>query len=138
MHATLVACQDRLLASLAQEATALRQASSIPESTGIMRESLSVDTSHVQAASKAQTADTGPVRWMAPEVISRSYAEIQVQIAALEQQLNSVGDDAQLANIDLQNTLQKQQQTLQAISNVSKVLHDTAMAVIRKIGSSDG
>jgi hypothetical protein len=51
----------------------------------------------------------------------------------LEQQLNSVGDDAQLANVDLQNMLQKQQQTLQMMSNISKVLHDTAMAVVRKI-----
>jgi hypothetical protein len=45
-----------------------------------------------------------------------------------------VGDDAQLANVDLQNTLQKQQQTLQTLSNISKALHDTAMAVIRKMG----
>ncbi len=46
----------------------------------------------------------------------------------------SVGDGAQLANIATQNVPQKQQQTLQMISNVSKMLHDTAMAVIRKIG----
>jgi hypothetical protein len=39
-----------------------------------------------------------------------------------------------MANIDLQNALQKQQQTMQTMSNVSKMLHDTAMAVIRKIG----
>lgn len=39
-----------------------------------------------------------------------------------------------LANIDLQNQLQKQQQALQTMSNVSKALHDTAKAVIRKIG----
>jgi hypothetical protein len=44
------------------------------------------------------------------------------------------GDDAQLANVDLQNMLQKQQQTLQMMSNISKMLHDTSMAVIRKIG----
>jgi hypothetical protein len=49
-------------------------------------------------------------------------------------QLESMGDDAQLANVDLQNTLQKQQQTLQTLSNISKALHDTAMAVIRKMG----
>ncbi len=54
-------------------------------------------------------------------------------IASLEQQLSSVGDDAQLASIHLQNMLQKQQQTLQMLSNVSKVLPDTAMAVIRNI-----
>lgn len=51
-----------------------------------------------------------------------------------EDKLATIGDDAQLANIDLQNQLQKQQQTLQTMSNVSKMLHDTAMAVIRKIG----
>ncbi len=51
-----------------------------------------------------------------------------------EQKLQTVGDDAQLANIDLQNMLQKQQQTLQLMSNVSKMLHETAMAIIRKIG----
>ena len=52
----------------------------------------------------------------------------------LEQKLQTIGDDAQLANIDLQNMLQKQQQTLQLMSNVSKMLHDTAMAIVRKIG----
>jgi hypothetical protein len=55
-------------------------------------------------------------------------------INKLEQELATTGDDAQLANIDLQNALQKQQQTIQLMSNVSKVLHDTTMAVIRKIG----
>lgn len=52
----------------------------------------------------------------------------------LEERLNAIGDDAQLANVDLQNVLQKQQQTLQMLSNISKMPHDTATAVIRKIG----
>jgi len=56
------------------------------------------------------------------------------EIQKWEEKLNSVGDDAQLANVDLQNMLQKQQQTLQMLSNISKMLHDTAMATIRKIG----
>lgn len=60
--------------------------------------------------------------------------EHQDYIDKLEEELSSVGDDAQLANVDLQNWLQKQQQTLQMMSNISKMLHDTAMAVIRKIG----
>ena len=60
--------------------------------------------------------------------------EFDEYIEKLEEQLASAGDDAQLANIDLQNVLQKQQQTLQTMSNVSKILHDTALAVIRKIG----
>ena len=55
-------------------------------------------------------------------------------IENLEEQLASTGDDAQLANIDLQSELQKQQQTIQTMTNVSKMMHDTAMALIRKIG----
>jgi hypothetical protein len=61
----------------------------------------------------------------------REFAEYTLEWC---DKLQEVGDDAQLANIDLQNALQKQQQTLQTMSNVSKMLHDTAMAVIRKIG----
>ena len=34
--------------------------------------------------------------------------------------------------MDLQNILQKQQQTLQMMSHLSKTLHDTAMAIIRR------
>jgi hypothetical protein len=63
-----------------------------------------------------------------------NIAELDQYIEEMESQLNSVGDDAQLANVDLQNMLQKQQQTLQMMSNISKMLHDTAMAVIRKMG----
>jgi hypothetical protein len=61
-------------------------------------------------------------------------AQLQGMVGQWEQKLATVGDDAQLANVDLQNALQKQQQLLQMLSNVSKLLHDTAMATIRKIG----
>jgi hypothetical protein len=60
--------------------------------------------------------------------------ELRRYVEGLDEQLSTVGDDAQLANIDLQSALQKQQQTIQMMSNISKLLHDTAMAVIRKIG----
>lgn len=63
-----------------------------------------------------------------------THVEWEAKIRSLEEQLSAVGDDAQLANLDLQATLQKQQQMIQAASNVSKMLHDTAMAIIRKIG----
>lgn len=59
---------------------------------------------------------------------------LEEQIRNVKRRLAAVGDDAQLANIDLQNKLQQQQQTLQTMSNVSKMLHDTAMSIIRKIG----
>jgi DNA integrity scanning protein DisA with diadenylate cyclase activity len=60
--------------------------------------------------------------------------EIDGRVREWEERLSELGDDSQLANIDLQNMLQKQQQTMQMLSNISKVLHDTAMAVVRKIG----
>jgi len=63
-----------------------------------------------------------------------TLGKVAATVKNLEERLASVGDNAQLANIDLQNALQKQQQTLQTMSNVSKMLHDTAMAIIRKIG----
>ena len=61
-------------------------------------------------------------------------ATLQTEIEELEEVLETVGDDAQLANVDLQSVLQKQQQSLQMLSQISKTLHDTAMAIIRKIG----
>jgi hypothetical protein len=61
--------------------------------------------------------------------------EMDAYIQGLEDNVNSVGDDAQLQQIDLQDALQKNQQTLQMMSNLTKVLHDTAMAVIRNDNS---
>lgn len=66
--------------------------------------------------------------------VDQKIKTLQTGLKVLEEKLASSGDDAQLANIDLQNALQKQQQTLQSMSNVSKMLHDTGMAIIRKIG----
>lgn len=59
---------------------------------------------------------------------------LQTGLLVLEEKLATVGDDTQMANIDLQNTLQKQQQLLQMMSNISKSLHDTQMATIKNIG----
>lgn len=63
-----------------------------------------------------------------------SLAAMDAEIRKWEEKLNTIGDDAQLANVDLQNILQKQQQTLQMMSNISKMLYDTAESVIRKMG----
>ncbi len=69
-----------------------------------------------------------------PPIGCNSAEELDNQITKFEEKLSTIGDDAQLANTDLQNILQKQQQTLQMMSNISKMLSDTALAVIRKIG----
>ena len=63
-----------------------------------------------------------------------AVGEVDSSIKGWEDKLNAIGDDAQLANVDLQNVLQKQQQTLQMMSNISKLLYDTALSIIRKIG----
>jgi hypothetical protein len=60
--------------------------------------------------------------------------EVSDLVVRLDVELSEVSDDAQLANVGLQSMLQKQQQTLQMMSNISKMIHDTAMAVIRRIG----
>jgi hypothetical protein len=52
----------------------------------------------------------------------------------MQERLRIIGEDAQLANVDMQNALQRQQQTLQTMSNISRMLHDTAQSVIRKMG----
>jgi hypothetical protein len=91
-------------------------------------------------AGSARSNDVGPIehelcipnRVPPEEVIS--LAHLESEIARWEEKLNTIGDDAQLANVDLQNILQKQQQLLQMLSNISKMNHDTAMAIIRKIG----
>ena len=73
-------------------------------------------------------------REISEEALSESYLDVLDVIAVIEEKLNGLGDDAQLANVDLQNILQKQQQTLQMMSNISKMLYDTAQSIIRKIG----
>ena len=70
-----------------------------------------------------------------PPAKANSVELLDNEIARLEELLATIGDDAQLANVDLQNILQKQQQILQMMSNISKMMHDATMAVIRNIKS---
>jgi hypothetical protein len=60
--------------------------------------------------------------------------ERQDYLRYLKDKLNAVGDDAQMANTDLQNALQKQQQLVTMMSNIGKLLNDTAMDTVRKMG----
>ena len=77
---------------------------------------------------------TPPIISLQNAGIVKTEQERQDYLRYLEDKLNSVGDDAQLANIDLQNVLQQQQQFVEMLSNISKLLSDTAMNTIRKIG----
>jgi len=53
------------------------------------------------------------------------------QLVGEQGRIGTAGDDGQLANVDMQTWLQKMQQLLAMMSNLSKTDHDTAMAVIR-------
>ena len=72
-----------------------------------------------------------------PQAVIRSTDPIDALLSKWEEELQTIGDDAQLENVDMQNVLQKQQQAMQTMSCMSKTLHDIAMAVIRKIGEDD-
>ena len=76
------------------------------------------------------------------EFISRKLSSVDQQIKSLdtgikvmEQKLASLGDDKQMSQMQmqLQDAMNKQQQTLQTMSNVSKMLHDTAKAAINNV-----
>jgi hypothetical protein len=60
---------------------------------------------------------------------------IMAVIYNAEAQLASVGDDALLANADLQNTVQNYTAAVQVVSDSSKMLYDAAMAVIGNMKS---
>ena len=72
-----------------------------------------------------------------PPAAIKSTDPLDALLSKWEEEFQSVGDGAQLDNVDMQNMLQKEQQTLQMMSNMSKMLHDSAMAAIRKIGQYD-
>lgn len=82
------------------------------------------------------TAEKGTSTIISPQNagIVKTEQERQDYLRYLQAKLNAVGDDAQSANVDLQNVMQKQQQLLDMISNIGKLLNDTAMETIRKIG----
>lgn len=85
---------------------------------------------HVAAAAKSLDS----VRNELAAARRRPGVGAQQDVKKLEATLQTVGEDAQLANVDLQDKLQEQQQALQMLSNINKQLNDTAMAVIRKVG----
>lgn len=88
-----------------------------------------------QAAEADRFADLVTGFASAKEELRALVSELSArEIRGWEEKLNGIGDDAQLANVDLQNILQKQQQTLQMMSNISKMLFDTAQSVTRKMG----
>jgi len=61
--------------------------------------------------------------------------ELDAHIADLQIMLASTGEDVQISQLELQNIQQRQQQVMNVLSNLSKALHETSMAILRKIGN---
>jgi len=70
----------------------------------------------------------------AARAIDSNGATGELDQSELDRVTGGTGEDAQLANLDLQDTLQKQPQTLMMMSNIGKMLSDTSLATVRKIG----
>ena len=79
------------------------------------------------------SSGTSPGNGMSPTGTISNANDLNSYISTMEEYLTSVGDDAQLAQVDLQNMAQNQQQTLQTLSNLSKSFNDVSMAIIRNI-----
>jgi len=62
--------------------------------------------------------------------VDTKILSLQTGLSVLEDKLDTIGDDAQLANLDLQNALQKQQQSLQTLSSITKSMHGTKLTAI--------
>ena len=129
------------LSELREVSTASREAAIQGGKTGDDLENASLSSAGSFYGADSADAETASMLGMPTNLNAlpegkevNTIAKLDDYIKTWEDKLNSIGDDAQLANVDLQNMLQKQQQTLQMLSNISKALHDTAMAIIRKMG----
>jgi predicted ribosomally synthesized peptide with nif11-like leader len=60
-----------------------------------------------------------------------SIAQTELSNRQLDQM---AGGSGELESLSLQSRLQRQQQLLQTLSNISKALHDTSSTMIRNIG----
>jgi hypothetical protein len=76
---------------------------------------------------------SGTLKVVEPGRTAASQAELQHYIQALQSQMTSVGDDSQLANVALQDALQKEQQTIQTLDDILKDMNDTANAIIHNM-----
>lgn len=135
--ATQVANHDRARQEAASRAQAEAEAAAEAarqrgESLEQVEGQLDVDASD-GTIDKVMVTNEPPFLRQVPGEKITTKAQLDAHIQELEEALSSVGDDAQLANVDLQNALQKQQQTMQMMSNIAKQMHDTAMNTIRKI-----
>ena len=86
--------------------------------------SLKAAARHLREQEKGAGASEGP---------GLSSDELNAAIEKIESDMSQMQDDAEDASMDLQNSMAKQQQLFQLMSNILKMLHDSSMAAIRNI-----
>ena len=96
----------------------------------VMREAYLDD---VQSQRRAADAARNRSERVAAQRAERDRLTDRPHEAGAELKRLGSADDQQLMNMELQHALQKQQQYLQTMSNVSKSMHDTAKAIIQNI-----
>ncbi len=87
--------------------------------------------SRLVSLNRASATLPHPLHLQAPAI--PTIAQLRALVSQMESALNTVGDDSQLANADLQNTLQKQQQMIQMLSDIEKLMNDTAMSILANL-----
>ncbi|MBC7794798.1 MAG: hypothetical protein H7Z43_13925, partial [Clostridia bacterium] len=60
--------------------------------------------------------------------------KVQSVLDNLKDQFDAQGQDVHLMQIDLQNAMQKSQELMTMITNMSKMVHETMMSIIRNAG----
>lgn len=103
------------------------------EKSAIREVMAGINDQHRELSSGKQKPPSGKPPYP-PDPDAEKRAVLTKSLRQWEERLSKLNGDEQLANVDMQNMEQRQQQTLQMMSQISKMLHDTAMAVIRKIG----
>ncbi len=73
--------------------------------------------------------DTGEVD-ASGNPIKLTKTQMSDSLEGLETELSTIGDLTEMMQHDLQNAMQQQAQFMQTMSNIMKMLHDTAKAII--------
>lgn len=130
--------QTSLKATIRDELTRARQArSDLSKGSESKDKALSAPYSRKRIRKDADMGPDGVWRVRAPEDDGEivDVDALNDYIRDLETALSTSSDDMQIAQLELQGMTQRQQQVLNALSNLSKVLHETSMSILRKIGN---
>ena len=65
--------------------------------------------------------------------MQKESLKMQREVAVLNKTLAGMGDDAQLQNLKIQQSLQKSTQMIQMMSNLMRTNHDTMNKIIRNM-----